>query len=83
MRPVNYGLYNTLVLSCGFASNPPEAPLAAEKGAAWSFAVAFWSNLPVDLPATSVEVSNPADLKGRCLSQCRISRCACERNLTG
>jgi hypothetical protein len=70
MRPVNYGLYNTLVLSCGAASSPQEGPVPAEKSARWSFAIAFWSNLPVDLPARSTEV----DLAGHLLHKgCRLT----------
>ena len=62
MRPVNYGMYSTLALTCGFApATPPEAP-DSEAGPAWRFAIALWSNLPADLPVAAVEVRTPAQV---------------------
>ncbi len=59
MRPVNYGMYSTLALICGFApARLTEAP-DGEASPAWRFAIALWSNLPADLPVTAVEVRTP------------------------
>lgn len=59
MRPVNYGLYSVLALSCGFARDlPQDGTPAADAGTAWRFAIALWSNLPVDLPVASFEAWN-------------------------
>lgn len=60
MRPVNYGLLNTLALWCGFRpmpeadESPGDSPAAPEGTA--QFGVAIWSNIPADLPAASIEV---------------------------
>ncbi len=56
MRPVNYGLYSTLALTCGFAQSPPKKVPDSGADSTWRFELALWSNLPADLPVTATEV---------------------------
>ena len=56
MRPVNYGLNSALALTCGFTKGLADGPVPSGSNTAWRFAIAVWSNLPVDLPATAIEV---------------------------
>ena len=56
MRPVNYGLNSALALTCGFAKGLADGPVPSGSGTARRFAIAVWSNLPVDLPVTAIEV---------------------------
>ena len=56
MRPVNYGLNSALALTCGFTKGLADEPVPSGSGTAWRFAIAVWSNLPVDLPVTAIEV---------------------------
>ena len=56
VRPVNDGLQSVLALWCGFA---PLSPADAEPGARErnaKFGIAFWSSLPVEVPAAGIEV---------------------------
>ena len=68
MRPVNYGLYSTLALTCGFAQSPPKKVPDSGADSAWHFVLALWSNLPADLPVTAIEVCSSSHFQQPSLS---------------
>lgn len=66
MRPVKDGLLSALALSCGFQALPgpnsatddtaQKTSAAADGARPVRFGVALWSNIPADLPASSILV---------------------------